>query len=109
MLRFLLLSSWYAKAPTTIGGLGCADQPALEALSLRVLCRGGEIGRRAGLKIPWANRPCGFEPRSRHFGINKGSQVRGGRGGASPLLSHGAGVCGGDVGQEAQEGSVCVP
>ena len=28
-------------------------------------------GRHEGLKIPWALRPCGFEPRFRYFGINK--------------------------------------
>ena len=67
MLRSLSLSSLRSMAPKTIGGLWCLAEPAVEVLSLRVLCRDGEIGRRAGLKIPWANRPCGFEPRSRHL------------------------------------------
>ena len=29
-------------------------------------CRCDGIGRRAGLKIRWANTPCGFDPRHRH-------------------------------------------
>ena len=28
--------------------------------------RNDGIGRRAGLKIRWANTPCGFDPRFRH-------------------------------------------
>ena len=29
-------------------------------------CRCGETGRRAGLKIQWANTPCRFESDQRH-------------------------------------------
>jgi hypothetical protein len=29
-------------------------------------CRSGGIGRRKGLKIPWAFGPCGFDSRLRH-------------------------------------------
>ena len=34
-------------------------------------CRSGGIGRRKGLKIPWAFGPCGFDSRLRHhfFGV----------------------------------------
>ena len=32
-----------------------------------MLCRSGGTGRHEGLKIPWANRPYGFESRLRHF------------------------------------------
>ena len=30
------------------------------------MCRSGEIGRRAGLKIQWSLRPCEFNSRLRH-------------------------------------------
>ena len=35
-------------------------------LSVTVLRRCVGIGRRGGLKIRWANNPCGFDPRHRH-------------------------------------------
>ena len=37
-------------------------------------CRRDGIGRRVGLKIQWANHPCGFDPRRRH---HKGPPHRG--------------------------------
>ena len=41
-------------------------QIAFKALSRKHLCRRDGIGRRVGLKIQWANHPCGFDPRRRH-------------------------------------------
>ena len=32
----------------------------------KYICRCVGIGRRGGLKIRWANPPCGFDPRHRH-------------------------------------------
>ena len=41
-------------------------QIAFKPLSRKHLCRRDGIGRRVGLKIQWANHPCGFDPRRRH-------------------------------------------
>ena len=41
-------------------------QIVFKALSRKHLCRRDGIGRRVGLKIQWANHPCGFDPRRRH-------------------------------------------
>ena len=41
------------------------------------ICRCVGIGRRGGLKIHWANPPCGFDPRHRHqFAANLHSSRR---------------------------------
>ena len=42
------------------------SQIVFKALSRKHLCRRDGIGRRVGLKIQWANHPCGFDPRRRH-------------------------------------------
>ena len=48
----------------------CIDAMGLEKLTDLCYdmstCRCDGIGRRAGLKIRWANTPCGFDPRHRH-------------------------------------------
>ena len=41
-------------------------QITFKALPRKHLCRRDGIGRRVGLKIQWANHPCGFDPRRRH-------------------------------------------
>ena len=53
----------------------CLSHPSCVSLQIpggaclgvkKYICRCVGIGRRGGLKIRWANNPCGFDPRHRH-------------------------------------------